>query len=99
MPIYAYQCQSCGHEFDALRKLSDPPLEDCPACGKAEVRKLLTAPSFRLSGSGWYETDFKTGNKKNLAGEHGATSGGATPESSPSTAPGKGSGDTAAASA
>lgn len=71
MPIYAYQCQACGQSLEVLRKISDPPLSDCPSCGKSELKKLLTAPSFRLRGSGWYETDFKTGNKKNLAGEQG----------------------------
>ena len=74
MPIYAYQCQACGQSLEVLRKISDPPLSDCPGCGKAELMKLLTAPSFRLGGSGWYETDFKTGNKKNLAGEQGGDS-------------------------
>jgi len=72
MPIYAYQCQACDHELEALRRISDDPLTDCPACGKATLKKQLTAPSFRLSGSGWYETDFKTGNKKNLAGDETA---------------------------
>jgi putative FmdB family regulatory protein len=74
MPIYAYQCQACGHELEAIRKISDDPLTDCPACGQATLKKQLTAPSFRLGGSGWYETDFKTGNKKNLAGEQGSPS-------------------------
>ncbi len=69
MPIYAYACQSCGHELDALQKISDEPLVDCPACGAPELKKLLSAPRFRLKGSGWYETDFKTGNKRNLASD------------------------------
>ena len=69
MPIYAYQCQQCGHELDAIQKISDAPLKECPACHELELKKMLTAPSFRLSGSGWYETDFKKDNKKNLAGE------------------------------
>ena len=72
MPIYAYACQACGHELEALQKLSDAPLTDCPACEQAELKKMLTAPSFRLSGSGWYETDFKKGGKKNIAGEAAA---------------------------
>lgn len=67
MPIYEYACQACGHEFEALQKVSDPPLRKCPECGKPKLRKLLSAPSFRLKGGGWYETDFKSGNKKNLA--------------------------------
>ena len=69
MPIYAYACQSCGHELDALQKISDEPLVDCPACGAPELKKLLSAPRFRLKGSGWYETDFKTENKRNLASD------------------------------
>ena len=68
MPIYEYQCGACGHQLEKLQKLSDAPLTDCPACEKAELTKLLSAPGFRLKGGGWYETDFKTGNKKNIAG-------------------------------
>ena len=59
MPIYEYECRQCGHRFDTLRKMSDPLLTDCPACGQPALRKLLSAPHFRLKGSGWYETDFK----------------------------------------
>ncbi len=77
MPIYAYQCQACGHELEAIQRVNDAPLELCPACNKRKLSKQLTAGRFRLSGSGWYETDFKTGNKKNLAGDKsGDTSGG-----------------------
>ena len=69
MPIYGYSCQSCGHHLDALQKISDDPLKDCPECGQPELRKQLSAPRFRLKGQGWYETDFKTGdNKRNLHG-------------------------------
>lgn len=76
MPIYAYQCQDCGHELEALQKLSDEPLTDCPSCRQPALKKMLTAPAFRLSGSGWYETDFKKDNRKNLAGgDKPATSG------------------------
>ena len=65
MPIYAFQCDACGHQFDRLQKLSDPDPTECPDCGESAVRRQLTAPSFRLSGSGWYETDFKKdGDKK-----------------------------------
>lgn len=66
MPIYEYRCQSCGHELDKLQKMSDPPLIDCPACGKPTLKKLISASGFRLSGSGWYETDFKQGSKRNI---------------------------------
>jgi putative FmdB family regulatory protein len=65
MPIYAFQCQACGHHFDRLQKLSDPDPTDCPECAQAAVTRKLTAPSFRLAGGGWYETDFKKdGDKK-----------------------------------
>ena len=67
MPIYEYQCQACGHHLEVLQKVSDAPLKKCPECGKPKLRKLISAPSFRLKGGGWYETDFKSGNKKNLA--------------------------------
>tara|TARA_B100000927_G_C16182873_1_gene356111 strand:- start:196 stop:501 length:306 start_codon:yes stop_codon:yes gene_type:complete len=68
MPIYDYFCKSCDHSFDALQKISEPKLIDCPKCGKSTLKKMLSAPKFRLKGKGWYETDFKTGNKRNLAG-------------------------------
>ena len=61
MPIYAYKCESCGAAKDVLQKISDPVLTDCPACGKATFKKQLTAAGFQLKGSGWYETDFKSG--------------------------------------
>ena len=69
MPIYGYQCTSCEHTFDVLQKMSDPKLVDCPDCGEATLRKQLSAPKFRLKGKGWYETDFKTGDKRNIAGD------------------------------
>ena len=67
MPIYEYVCNQCGHEFDALQKFSDEPLKTCPACEKNSLKKKISAAGFRLSGSGWYETDFKSDRKKNLA--------------------------------
>lgn len=67
MPIYEYQCDSCGHALEKLQKLSDAPLTDCPACGDATLKKMISAAGFRLKGGGWYETDFKSSNKKNLA--------------------------------
>lgn len=66
MPIYEYQCNDCGHELEALQKMSDAALKDCPACGKPTLEKMISAAGFRLKGGGWYETDFKSGNKKNL---------------------------------
>ncbi len=71
MPIYAYRCSACGHELEALQKLSDPKLTDCPECHTANLSKQVTAAAFRLGGSGWYETDFKNGDKKNLASKDG----------------------------
>lgn len=59
MPIYAYKCDSCGFAKDVLQKMSDAPLQDCPACGKSDFKKQLTAAGFQLKGSGWYATDFK----------------------------------------
>ncbi len=75
MPIYEYACGACEHQMEALQKMSDPALTDCPACNKPELRKQISAAGFRLSGGGWYETDFKSGgSKKNLAGDSGTSS-------------------------
>ena len=63
MPIYAYRCAECGHELDALQKISEPALRDCPSCGKPALAKKLTAAGFQLKGSGWYQTDFRSGSK------------------------------------
>ncbi|MCR6653519.1 MAG: zinc ribbon domain-containing protein [Cellvibrionaceae bacterium] len=82
MPIYEYQCQSCQHEFEALQKISDAALTDCPECRKPELKKKISAAGFRLAGSGWYETDFKkNGNKKNLAGESSSSDSGKSGDS------------------
>ncbi|HEV7610473.1 MAG TPA: FmdB family zinc ribbon protein [Steroidobacteraceae bacterium] len=69
MPFYEYQCKSCGHDLEAMQKISDPPLKKCPNCGKSQLQRLMSAPVFRLKGGGWYETDFKgdQDNKRNLA--------------------------------
>jgi len=74
MPIYEYQCQDCDHRLEALQKLSDAPLQSCPECEQPRLKKLISAAGFRLKGGGWYETDFKTGNKKNLAGSSDSSS-------------------------
>ena len=66
MPIYEYQCEACGHVFEKLQKISETPLMKCPDCGEEALKKLVSAPAFRLKGAGWYETDFKTGSKKNV---------------------------------
>jgi putative FmdB family regulatory protein len=70
MPFYEYECAKCGYHDEVLQKISDKPLTKCPNCGKQGLRKLISAPVFRLKGSGWYETDFKSDkeNKRNLAG-------------------------------
>ena len=60
MPIYEYRCEACGHRLDALQKIADGPLTDCPSCSEAALRRLVSAPNFRLAGKGWYETDFKS---------------------------------------
>jgi len=75
MPIYEYQCKSCGHEMEAFQKMTDDPLKECPACGDLELNKLISAAGFRLKGGGWYETDFKGSKdkKKNLAGGDATT--------------------------
>jgi putative FmdB family regulatory protein len=67
MPIYEYACKKCGHTLDALQKMSDDPLVDCPDCGAAQLKRLISAPRFRLKGQGWYETDFKKDNQRNLS--------------------------------
>ncbi|MDQ1092343.1 putative FmdB family regulatory protein [Xanthomonas sacchari] len=86
MPIYAFQCAACGHSFDRLQKLSDPDPETCPSCAAPAVKRQLTAPAFRLSGSGWYETDFKKdGDKKRNLAESGSSGG--SSEAKPAAAP------------
>jgi putative FmdB family regulatory protein len=84
MPIYEYQCGDCGHGLESLQKLSDPPLTDCPECGKPKLQKQISAAGFRLSGGGWYETDFKSGSKRNVAEKDASkdTSGGSSGGSS-----------------
>ncbi len=69
MPFYDYICSDCNHEFDVLQKIADARLTDCPECKEPSLTKKVTAPVFRLKGSGWYETDFKTGDKKNIVHE------------------------------
>ncbi|MET0378157.1 MAG: zinc ribbon domain-containing protein [Spongiibacteraceae bacterium] len=78
MPIYEYRCAACNHELEALQKISDAPLLDCPACKAPQLKKQVSAAAFRLKGGGWYETDFKSGGKKNVVegGSSGGDSGG-----------------------
>lgn len=72
MPIYEYRCANCGHELEAMQKISAAPLTDCPACPAGQLRKKISPVAFRLKGSGWYETDFKSGQQKNVAAADGA---------------------------
>lgn len=74
MPIYEYQCGHCQHELEALQKMVDLPLRDCPACQQPTLIKKVSAAGFRLSGNGWYETDFKSHHQKNLAGDRSTPS-------------------------
>jgi putative FmdB family regulatory protein len=71
MPFYEYQCGACGHHHEELQKVSARPLRKCPACGRSALKRLVSAPVFRLKGGGWYETDFKNDkeSKRNIAGE------------------------------
>lgn len=90
MPIYAFECAHCGHSFDRLQRLSDADPTDCPSCGQSGIRRQLTAPSFRLAGAGWYETDFKKdGDKKRNLADAGASGGepAAKPEAAPEAKP------------
>jgi putative FmdB family regulatory protein len=96
MPIYEYRCSACGFEKDALQKMSDPPLVDCPSCGKPALVKLVSAAGFQLKGSGWYATDFKSSGKKpaeKTTGENGNGAAGAGKADTTGTADGK-AGDT-----
>jgi putative FmdB family regulatory protein len=76
MPFYEYECSACKFYVEALQKISDPPMKKCPSCKKPTLKKLVSAPVFRLKGSGWYETDFKSDQdkKRNLVGEDKDTS-------------------------
>jgi putative FmdB family regulatory protein len=86
MPIYGFECESCGHQFDRLQKLSDTDPTVCPECGKETLRRQLTAPQFRLAGGGWYETDFKKdGDKKRNLADGGDTKPSSGSESKPET--------------
>ena len=75
MPIYEYRCENCNHELEAVQKISEELLRDCPKCGKPALKKRISASGFRLKGGGWYETDFKSGSKKNVAPTESASGG------------------------
>ena len=74
MPIYDYKCSECEHQIELIQKISDDPKTVSPKCIKKTLKKLISAPSFRLKGSGWYETDFKTGKKKNISSNESSKS-------------------------
>ncbi|PIV33397.1 MAG: transcriptional regulator [Lysobacterales bacterium CG02_land_8_20_14_3_00_62_12] len=80
MPIYEYRCASCQTVFDVLQKMSDPAPSECPKCAHPQISRCVTAPSFRLAGSGWYETDFKKAgdHQRNLAGDSERSVGGSS---------------------
>ncbi|MBK5935680.1 MAG: zinc ribbon domain-containing protein [Halorhodospira halophila] len=110
MPIYEYECCGCGHRLEAIQSVSDGPLTDCPECGQASLKRLVSAAAFRLKGGGWYETDFKSGQRKNVAegGGNGADKGGSDKSSDKSgdksassagTSAGSGGGQSGAAAA
>jgi len=69
LPIYEYACRDCEHQFETIQKISEDPLTDCPKCGKSQLKKLMSRAAFRLKGAGWYETDFKSSDKRNIAGD------------------------------
>src|SRR6516162_3387910 len=71
MPFYEYECQACKYYAEVMQKISDTPLTKCPSCGKRALKKLVSVPVFRLKGSGWYETDFKS-DKEARRNLHGA---------------------------
>ena len=72
MPIYEYRCEKCEHQLEKIQKMSDDPLVDCPQCHQPTLKKIISAAAFRLKGKGWYETDFKGGNKRNVAASDSA---------------------------
>ncbi len=96
MPIYEYECEDCGHHLDALQKISEPVLVNCPACRKDGLKKLVSAPRFRLKGSGWYETDFKKDKRRNIAGDGGDPGAGAKADGAAKKASEPGSSDATA---
>jgi len=98
MPIYEYQCEVCDHRLEKLQKVSDDPLRHCPACEKDSLIKLVSASAFRLKGSGWYETDFKNGSKKNLVDSSGTASTASAPAGKESGASDSGSSNASSAS-
>lgn len=85
MPFYEYQCSACGHHHEELQKITDGVLRKCPACGRSKLKRLMSAPAFRLKGGGWYETDFKgdKDSQRNLAGDKEPATGAGPPPEKP----------------
>lgn len=97
MPIYEYRCAACSHELEALQKISDAPLQDCPACQAPQLKKQVSAAAFRLKGGGWYETDFKSGGKKNVVDSSAGGDGGSKSEAAGSDSSASGGGSASSA--
>src|SRR5699024_6966701 len=91
VPIYEYVCRECGNELERLQKLSDAPLTDCPECGQSALKRKVSAAGFRLAGGGWYETDFKSDGRRNIAGDHQTAASGTSGDKSSEAAAGSGS--------
>lgn len=102
MPIREYVCQACGNKLERLQRLSDDPLTDCPECGESALEKKISAVGFRLSGGGWYETDFKSEGRRNVSGDSeqsgASTSDTSNPNGQSNSSSGSGGNDQAAAS-
>lgn len=93
MPIYEYQCTKCEHQFETIQKFSEEPLKRCPECSKLSLKKLVSRAAFRLKGGGWYETDFKSGGKKNVAGDTSSSGSGESSKDSGSSSSKEGGSD------
>jgi putative FmdB family regulatory protein len=97
MPIYEYRCDNCGHEVEVLQKINEPPLVTCPECATDGLKKKISAAGFRLKGGGWYETDFKSGGKKNVTSAD-SSSGSSTASSNDSKSSTPSAGDSSSSS-
>lgn len=73
MPIYEYKCESCGYEAEYLQKISEPPVTECPKCHQSTMKKLISPSAFRLKGTGWYETDFKSKKSEPVSSDSNST--------------------------
>lgn len=88
MPLYEYRCEHCGHTFEVIQKVSDPPAEHCPSCGGGPVHKLLSSPAIQFKGTGWYITDYaRKGQTASGKSDAGSTTGGTSGETKTETKP------------